>query len=77
MDVARIAEVSHQTVPRVLNVPDSVRPATRARVQAAIEELGYRRNRRRGPSRGRLDAHNRSGDHRLPLLRAGLDDGDH
>lgn len=44
MDVARAAGVSHQTVSRVLNAPDSVRPATRERVQAAIEELGYRRN---------------------------------
>ena len=44
MDVARLAEVSHQTVSRVLNSPDDVRPATRARVLEAIEALGYRRN---------------------------------
>ena len=43
-DVARLAGVSHQTVSRVLNEHESVRPETRARVQAAIEELGYRRN---------------------------------
>jgi len=43
-DVARRAGVSHQTVSRVLNAPSSVRPPTRARVEAAIAELGYRRN---------------------------------
>ncbi|HEY5051441.1 MAG TPA: LacI family DNA-binding transcriptional regulator, partial [Acidothermaceae bacterium] len=40
-DVARIAGVSHQTVSRVVNEVDRVRPATRARVRAAIEQLGY------------------------------------
>jgi DNA-binding LacI/PurR family transcriptional regulator len=44
VDVARLAKVSHQTVSRVLNDPDAVRPATRQRVQAAIDSLGYRRN---------------------------------
>ncbi|MFC7328974.1 LacI family DNA-binding transcriptional regulator [Marinactinospora rubrisoli] len=43
-DVARLAGVSHQTVSRVLNGHPNVRDATRERVQAAIEELGYRRN---------------------------------
>ncbi|HZY01348.1 MAG TPA: LacI family DNA-binding transcriptional regulator [Dermatophilaceae bacterium] len=43
-DVANIAGVSHQTVSRVLNDFPKIRPATRARVLAAIEELGYRRN---------------------------------
>ncbi|WP_241681343.1 LacI family DNA-binding transcriptional regulator [Pseudactinotalea terrae] len=43
-DVARLAGVSHQTVSRVLNDHASVRPATRERVLAAIEQLGYRRN---------------------------------
>jgi DNA-binding LacI/PurR family transcriptional regulator len=43
-DVARLAKVSHQTVSRVLNQPDGVRPATRERVLAAIDTLGYRRN---------------------------------
>lgn len=43
-DVARVAGVSHQTVSRVLNDHPSVRPETRARVLAAIAELGYRRN---------------------------------
>ncbi len=44
LDVARLAGVSHQTVSRVLNDHPSVRPATRSRVEAAIRELGYRRN---------------------------------
>ncbi|PRY02290.1 LacI family DNA-binding transcriptional regulator [Allonocardiopsis opalescens] len=43
-DVARVAGVSHQTVSRVLNDHPNVRPATRERVLAAIEQLGYRRN---------------------------------
>ena len=43
-DVARLAQVSHQTVSRVLNRPEGVRPATRDRVLAAIDTLGYRRN---------------------------------
>ncbi|MFG1698928.1 LacI family DNA-binding transcriptional regulator [Nonomuraea sp. NPDC049309] len=43
-DVAREAGVSHQTVSRVLNDHPNVRPDTRARVEAAINRLGYRRN---------------------------------
>jgi DNA-binding LacI/PurR family transcriptional regulator len=43
-DVAGVAGVSHQTVSRVLNDYPHIRPATRDRVLAAIEELGYRRN---------------------------------
>ena len=43
-DVAKRAGVSHQTVWRVLNDSPLVRETTRARVQAAIAELGYRRN---------------------------------
>jgi DNA-binding LacI/PurR family transcriptional regulator len=43
-DVARVACVSHQTVSRVLNDHPSVAAGTRARVLAAVEELGYRRN---------------------------------
>ena len=42
MEVARLAGVSHQTVSRVLNNEDTVRPQTRAKVEAAIRELGYR-----------------------------------
>jgi len=41
-DVARLAQVSRQTVSNVLNAPDIVRPETRERVQQAIGELGYR-----------------------------------
>lgn len=40
-DVARTAGVAIGTVSRVLNGNLSVRPATRARVQQAIEQLGY------------------------------------
>ena len=43
-DVARLAGVSHQTVSRVVNAHPSVREETRARVQEAIAQLGYRRN---------------------------------
>jgi len=43
-DVAARAGVSHQTVSRVLNDFPGIRPETRARVQDAIAELGYRRN---------------------------------
>ncbi len=41
-DVASRAGVSHQTVSRVLNQSETVMPETRARVEAAIQELGYR-----------------------------------
>ncbi len=41
-DVARLAGVSTQTVSRVLNNEDVVRPATRERVERAIAELNYR-----------------------------------
>jgi DNA-binding LacI/PurR family transcriptional regulator len=43
-DVARLAGVSHQTVSRVINGSPSIRPATKARVERAIAELGYRPN---------------------------------
>jgi len=43
-DVARLAGVSHQTVSRVINGHANVAPDTRRRVEAAIAELGYRRN---------------------------------
>lgn len=43
-DVARVAGVSHQTVSRVLSGHPNVRETTRAEVQRAIGELGYRRN---------------------------------
>jgi DNA-binding LacI/PurR family transcriptional regulator len=41
-DVAREAGVSHQTVSRVINRSEVVLPETRARVEAAIETLGFR-----------------------------------
>jgi LacI family transcriptional regulator len=44
VDVARKAGVSLGTVSNVLNRPDRVAPATRARVMSAIEELGFIRN---------------------------------
>jgi DNA-binding LacI/PurR family transcriptional regulator len=43
-DVANHAGVSHQTVSRVINESERVSPETRARVEAAIDELGYRPN---------------------------------
>ena len=43
-DVARHAGVSHQTVTRFLNGFEGIRPTTRAKVQAAIDELNYRPN---------------------------------
>lgn len=43
-DVAERAGVSHQTVSRVVNNHPNVSPTTRERVEAAIAELGYRRN---------------------------------
>ncbi len=41
-DVAREAGVSHQTVSRVINESETVLPETRARVEQAIETLGFR-----------------------------------
>ncbi|MEN1976107.1 LacI family DNA-binding transcriptional regulator [Cellulomonas sp. P4] len=54
-DVAEVAGVSFKTVSNVLNDHPQVREATRARVLAAVEQLGYRpnlsaRNLRRGHS---------------------------
>jgi len=40
-DVGRLAGVSHQTVSRVINWRPHVRPDTRRRVLAAMQELGY------------------------------------
>ncbi len=45
MDVARLAGVSGQTVSRVSNQPELVKPATRERVLHAMEKLGYSPNR--------------------------------
>jgi len=43
-DVARLAGVSHQTVSRVLNGSPLVSTESRARVEAAVRQLGYRRH---------------------------------
>ncbi len=43
-DVASLAGVSLGTVSNVLNRPATVRPVIRARVEAAIEQLGFVRN---------------------------------
>jgi DNA-binding LacI/PurR family transcriptional regulator len=43
-DVASEASVSRQTVSNVLNTPEIVKPATRERVLAVIERLGYQTN---------------------------------
>jgi DNA-binding LacI/PurR family transcriptional regulator len=44
MDVAKLAGVSQKTVSRVLNGEPYVKDEVRLRVQAAMRELGYRRN---------------------------------
>ncbi len=41
-DVAKVAGVSAQTVSRVANGSEAVRPATKKRVLAAMDQLGYR-----------------------------------
>jgi len=64
-DVAAAAGVSHQTVSRVLNGSELVKESTRARVLAAIDELGYRRN-----NAARQLATNRSG--RIGMVSAHL-----
>lgn len=43
-DVAALAGVSHQTVSRYLRHNGGLKPATKASVEAAIHELGYRPN---------------------------------
>lgn len=43
-DVAKLCGVSHQTVSRVINGNPNVSVATRAKVLAAIEQLGYQQN---------------------------------
>jgi LacI family transcriptional regulator/LacI family repressor for deo operon, udp, cdd, tsx, nupC, and nupG len=44
-DVARLAGVSPSTVSRALSLPGMVNAATRAKVAAAVEQLGYEPNR--------------------------------
>ena len=43
-DVAERAGVSLKTVSRVINKEDHVRPAVQAKVEAAVQALGYRPN---------------------------------
>ena len=43
-DVARLAGVSTATVSRTLNGRGQIAPATRAAIEAAVEQLGYRPN---------------------------------
>ncbi|MEO7122117.1 MAG: LacI family DNA-binding transcriptional regulator, partial [Lacisediminihabitans sp.] len=43
-DVAKLAGVSHQTVSRMLQGYEGIRPQTRAKVQVALDELDYRPN---------------------------------
>jgi DNA-binding LacI/PurR family transcriptional regulator len=44
MEVAQLAGVSHQTVSRYFRAPDGLKPATRARVDTAVQQLNYRPN---------------------------------
>lgn len=44
MEVARLADVSHQTVSRFFRAPDGLKPGTRARVEEAVRALDYRPN---------------------------------
>jgi LacI family transcriptional regulator len=40
-DVAKLSGISISTISRVLNTPDKVNPETRAKVLAAIDQLGF------------------------------------
>lgn len=51
-EVAKLAGVALMTVSRVINDHPSVRPKTKKRVQAAIDELGYQRNEAAGMLKG-------------------------
>lgn len=54
--VAKLAGVSAATVSRVMNHPDLVQPATRRKVELAIEKSGYIRNRAAQAMHGRRSA---------------------
>lgn len=43
-DVAKLARVALMTVSRVVNNHPSIRPSTRKKVEAAIQQLGYQQN---------------------------------
>jgi len=51
-EVAKLAGVALMTVSRVINDHPSVRPKTKKKVQAAIDELGYQRNEAAGMLKG-------------------------
>ncbi len=55
LQVAKIAGVSHTTVARVVNSPETVKPETVERVRSVMRDVGYvpkPRAMRRGPKRG-------------------------
>lgn len=54
--VAKAANVSPSTVSRAFNHPDLVNPATRKRINRAVEKLGYIRNRAAQAIHGRRNA---------------------
>ena len=55
-EIARRAKVSHSTVSRVINKLPTVDPKLSKRVQAVIEQVGYRPNyQARALARGRTD----------------------
>ena len=54
--VAKAARVSPSTVSRSFNHPDMVNPATRKKIQRAVEKLGYIRNRAAQTIHGRRSA---------------------
>ncbi|GAA2274247.1 LacI family DNA-binding transcriptional regulator [Glycomyces scopariae] len=64
LDVASAAGVSRQTVTRAMNDMDDINPATRAKVLAAAERLGYR------PSRFARNLVNRKKTHAMGLVLA-------
>ncbi|MEM8792674.1 MAG: LacI family DNA-binding transcriptional regulator [Pseudomonadota bacterium] len=55
-EVARLAGVSASTVSRAFNHPDLVKLTTRRRVERAVEELGYIRNRAAQAMHGKRSA---------------------
>ncbi|WP_343211586.1 LacI family DNA-binding transcriptional regulator (plasmid) [Aliisedimentitalea scapharcae] len=56
VDVARVAGVSISTVSRSYNHPDLVKPATRKKIEKAVQKLGYIRNRAAQVMHGRRSA---------------------
>ena len=72
-DVAQAAGVSHQTVSRVINGADSVRPETRERVLAAMRAARLPAELTRPCAGHRAFADARRGELRHDAVRAGLD----